>query len=154
MAFQEKVRWGCQYLKSGSNNWLTLTSAIFCWPKQITELTQMQGEGIYTPLLHGRAENLWQHLICHSTFFDHWLFTFLCRLSFSFEFLLTLGLASLLCFILSHSISQTWMVPGCLLVIRSETLKDYGDAPCGWASLQGNRAQTWSLGWGTCKPAH
>ena len=77
MAFQENVRWGCQYLKPGSNNWPTLTSAISCWPKQITELTQIQGEGIYTPLLHGRAENLWQHLICHSIFFDHWLFTFL-----------------------------------------------------------------------------
>ena len=77
MAFQENVRWGCQYLKPGSNNWPTLTSAISCWPKQITELTQIQGEGIYTPLLHGRAENLWQHLICQSIFFDHWLFTFL-----------------------------------------------------------------------------
>ena len=51
---QENVSGGCQYFKPGSNNWHSITSTIFCWSKQITELTQIQGEGIYTLALHGR----------------------------------------------------------------------------------------------------
>lgn len=51
-----------------------------------------------------------------------------------------------------YFLSQILVVLGCLLVIRSGTLKSCEEALCGWASLQGDCTETWSTGEGNPHP--